>query len=127
NKSTCPHDWQLNQGKCYRFLTSSKTWHGSQHDCVKLQAHLLVIQSSEELEFIRMNLKLGQPGWIGLYFITSEGNQWMWVDKQPFVEQTNFLVIGPMDNMSCAVITGRQIYSEDCNAKFNGICQRDAI
>lgn len=45
----CPNDWLLNQGKCYKFLTSSKTWNESQHDCINLQAHLPMIHNSEEL------------------------------------------------------------------------------
>ncbi|XP_034502109.1 LOW QUALITY PROTEIN: killer cell lectin-like receptor subfamily F member 2 [Ailuropoda melanoleuca] len=39
----------------------------------------------------------------------------------------SFLLMGPMDHKSCAVITGNQVYSEDCNSRFNGICQRDAV
>lgn len=45
----CPNDWLLNQGKCYKFSTSSKTWNESQRDCTKLQAHLPVINNSKEL------------------------------------------------------------------------------
>uniref|UniRef100_A0A452UMT4 Killer cell lectin like receptor F2 n=1 Tax=Ursus maritimus TaxID=29073 RepID=A0A452UMT4_URSMA len=125
----CPEDWLLNQGKCYRFSISSKTWNESQHDCANLQAHLPVIQTLNELvrnQIQDLNFKPGNPGWIGLY-ITSPGKQWMWINKHLFVEQNDFLVMGQTDHKSCAVITGNQVYSEDCNSRFNGICQRDVV
>ncbi|XP_047597483.1 killer cell lectin-like receptor subfamily F member 2 [Lutra lutra] len=126
NNYLCPKDWLLNQEKCYRFSISSKTWNESQHDCANLQAHLPVIQTLNELEFIQKTLKPGNPGWIGLHS-KSPRKQWMWINKHLFVEQNDFLMIGPTDHESCAVITGKQVYSEDCNSKFNGICQRDAV
>ncbi|KAM8912410.1 LOW QUALITY PROTEIN: killer cell lectin-like receptor subfamily F member 2 [Lycaon pictus] len=125
NNYLCSKDWLLNQEKCYMFSISSKTWNESQHDCTNLQAHLPVI-TFKELEFIQRTLKPGSPGWIGLY-VTSPG-KWMWINQYPFVEKKNdFLIIGPTDHKRCALITGNQVYSEDCNSKFNGICQRDAF
>nr|XP_012332486.2 killer cell lectin-like receptor subfamily F member 2 [Aotus nancymaae] len=121
----CPNDWLLNQGKCYCFSTSFKTWKESQRDCTQLQAHLLVIQNLDELKFIQNSLKPGHFGWIGLY-VTSQGNLWMWIDERFLVPQL-FSVIGPTDDRSCAVITGKQVYSEDCSSTFKSICQRDAI
>nr|KAF6495525.1 killer cell lectin like receptor F2 [Rousettus aegyptiacus] len=124
NNYMCPNDWLLNQGKCYKFLTSSKTWNESQHDCINLQAHLPMIHNSEELEFIQKNLKPGHLAWIGLYMI-SPRKQWRWINEHLFVEPKIFSIIGPTDSVSCAVTTGNQVYSEDCNSKFKGICQRD--
>uniref|UniRef100_A0A7N9D5N9 Killer cell lectin like receptor F2 n=1 Tax=Macaca fascicularis TaxID=9541 RepID=A0A7N9D5N9_MACFA len=121
----CPNDWLLNQGKCYWFSTSFKTWKESQCDCTELQAHLLVIQNVDELEFIQNSLKPGHFGWIGLY-VTFRGNLWMWIDEHFLVPEL-FSVIGPTDDRSCAVITGKWVYSEDCSSTFKGICQRDAI
>ncbi|KAM5251412.1 killer cell lectin-like receptor subfamily F member 2 isoform 1-T1 [Hipposideros larvatus] len=124
NKHMCPNDWLLNQGKCYKFPTSPKTWNESQRDCTKLQAHLPVINNSKELEFIQKSLKPGCPVWIGLYVI-SPGKQWKWINEHDFLKQKIFSIIGPTDFRSCAVTTRNQVYSEDCNSKFNGICQRD--
>ncbi|XP_011920136.1 PREDICTED: killer cell lectin-like receptor subfamily F member 2 [Cercocebus atys] len=121
----CPNDWLLNQGKCYWFSTSFKTWKESQHDCTELQANLLVIQNLDELEFIQNSLKPGHFGWIGLY-VTFRGNLWMWIDEHFLVPEL-FSVIGPTDDRSCAVSTGKWVYSEDCSSTFKGICQRDAI
>lgn len=45
----CPNNWLLNQGKCYKFSISYKTWNESQRDCTKLQAHLPVIHNDQEL------------------------------------------------------------------------------
>ncbi|XP_072653680.1 killer cell lectin-like receptor subfamily F member 2 [Canis lupus baileyi] len=111
NNYLCSKDWLLNQEKCYMFSISSKTW-------------------NEKLEFIQRTLKPGSPGWIGLY-VTSPG-KWMWINQYPFCSNVyalspSFLIIGPTDHKRCALITGNQVYSEDCNSKFNGICQRDAF
>ncbi|XP_068417026.1 killer cell lectin-like receptor subfamily F member 2 [Eschrichtius robustus] len=142
NNYVCPNDSLLNQGKCYRFSASSKTWNESQHDCAKLQAYLPVTQNSKELEFIQKSLKSGQPSWIGLYS-TSPGKQWMWINEyfmgseietevqlegyDQKEREVYFSMTGPVDNMSCAVITRNQVYFEDCDSKFNGICQRDVV
>ncbi|XP_030794767.1 killer cell lectin-like receptor subfamily F member 2 isoform X2 [Rhinopithecus roxellana] len=120
----CPNDWLLNQGKCYWFSTSFKTWKESQRDCTQLQAHLLVIQNVDELEFIQNSLKPGHFGCIGLY--VTFRNLWMWIDEHFLVPEL-FSVIGPTDDRSCAIITGKWVYSEDCSSTFKGICQRDAI
>ncbi|XP_006875540.1 PREDICTED: killer cell lectin-like receptor subfamily F member 2 [Chrysochloris asiatica] len=125
NNYKCSSDWLLNQGKCYWFSTSFKTWKESQHDCEKLQAHLLVIHDLKELIFIQNTIKPGHLGWIGLH-ITSEGNLWTWIDEH-FLDPQLFLVIGPTDEKSCAIMTGSQVYSEDCNSRFNGICQKDTV
>ncbi|KAM9674116.1 killer cell lectin-like receptor subfamily F member 2 [Trichechus inunguis] len=125
NNYKCPNDWLLNQGKCYWFSTFFKTWKESQHDCTKLQAHLLVIQNFDELVFIQSSLKPGHFGWIGLY-VTSQGNIWASIDEYFLVPQL-FLVIGPTDSKSCAIIMGGQVYSEDCNNRFKGFCQKDAV
>ncbi|XP_045695694.1 killer cell lectin-like receptor subfamily F member 2 [Phyllostomus hastatus] len=85
----CQNDWLLNQGKCYKFSASSKTWNESQHDCTKLQAHLPVIHTLKELEFIQKSLQPGQPIWVGLY-IMPPGKQWAWINEHPFVEQKTF-------------------------------------
>ncbi|XP_037023695.2 killer cell lectin-like receptor subfamily F member 2 [Artibeus jamaicensis] len=122
----CQNDWLLNQRKCYKFLTSSRTWNESQRDCMKLQAHLPVIHTLRELEFIQKSLKPGQPSWIGLY-IVPPGKQWIWINEHPFVKQKDFSIIGPTDSMSCAVTTRNQVNSEDCDSKFYGICQRDIV
>ncbi|XP_041592344.1 LOW QUALITY PROTEIN: killer cell lectin-like receptor subfamily F member 2 [Vulpes lagopus] len=118
NNYLCSKDWLLNQEKCYMFSISSKTW-------------------NKKPEFIQRTLKPGSPGWIGLY-VTSPG-KWMWINKHPFNDEAFltmflgeqheiiFLIIGPTDHKRCALITGNQEYSEDCNSKFNGICQRDAF
>ena len=62
----CPSDWLLSQGKCYMFSTFSKTWNESQHDCLKLQAHLPVIQNSKELVRSQKQF-LSVQGWITRY------------------------------------------------------------
>ncbi|KAF6119337.1 killer cell lectin like receptor F2 [Phyllostomus discolor] len=77
-------------------------------------------------EFMQKNLKPGHPSWIGLY-IMHPGKQWMWINECPFVEQKDFSVIGLTESMNCAVTTGNQVSSEDCDSKFYGICQRDVV
>ncbi|XP_004596499.1 killer cell lectin-like receptor subfamily F member 2 [Ochotona princeps] len=123
--SVCPKDWLLNQGKCYWLSTSFKTWRESQHECAQWRAHLLLIRNLDELRFVQSSLKRGYLGWIGLYG-TAQGRPWRWIDEQAFVPQL-FSVIGPQDDRSCGILTGRQVYSEDCDSTFNAICQRDAV
>ncbi|XP_077024326.1 killer cell lectin-like receptor subfamily F member 2 [Tamandua tetradactyla] len=112
NNSKCLNGWLLNKRKCYWLSTSFKTWKESRHDCTKLQEHLLVIQNLDELGFIQNSLKSGYFSWVCLY-ITSQGN--------------HFSMIGLTANKSRAIVIGKHVYSEECNSKFNGICQRQAV
>ncbi|KAM4604003.1 uncharacterized protein ACJ7VT_018637 isoform 1-T1 [Polymixia lowei] len=72
----CPEGWRRFGCSCYYLSpdTEKKTWVQSRQDCQNRGYDLVVINSQEEMEFVR-NLK--QLVWIGL---SEQERNWIWVD-----------------------------------------------
>ena len=45
----CPQDWLWHEENCYQFSSGSFNWEKSQENCLSLDAHLLKINSTDEL------------------------------------------------------------------------------
>ncbi|XP_067404930.1 killer cell lectin-like receptor subfamily B member 1B allele C [Emydura macquarii macquarii] len=121
----CPRLWLPHRDKCYWLSKEAKFWTRAQEDCARRRSQLLVIQDSEEMEFIQNITKNQNHMWIGLN-ITSRGRNWTWVDGSP-LNQTLFMVSGPVEKNSCASLQKNQIHSEICNTDYKWICQKKAV
>uniref|UniRef100_H2TG14 C-type lectin domain-containing protein n=3 Tax=Takifugu TaxID=31032 RepID=H2TG14_TAKRU len=74
----CRRGWKKFNAKCY-FVSPSgitKTWEGSRKDCKERGADLVIIDTREELDFVKKNY---DTTWIGLRR-EANGNTWKWVD-----------------------------------------------
>ncbi|XP_031239186.1 C-type lectin domain family 4 member A-like [Mastomys coucha] len=82
----CPKDWKLFGSHCYLVSrgTSSESWNKSEENCSQMGAHLLVIHSQEEQDFITGILTNDASYYIGLWDIGHR--QWRWVDQTPYKE-----------------------------------------
>ncbi|XP_063094201.1 C-type lectin domain family 4 member A-like isoform X2 [Cavia porcellus] len=82
--SCCPKNWKSFSVHCYLFSNDFKTWNESAENCYRMEAHLVVINSKEEQDFIIQNLKI-ISAYVGLS--DPEGQkQWQWVDHSPYNE-----------------------------------------
>ncbi|KAM4603881.1 uncharacterized protein ACJ7VT_018526 [Polymixia lowei] len=66
---------------CYYVSRSRKNWKESRKDCVSRNAHLVIITSREEQEFVIRALAPNKIAWIGLNYQEDQG--WKWVDETP--------------------------------------------
>ncbi|KAM9672383.1 C-type lectin domain family 4 member E isoform 2-T4 [Trichechus inunguis] len=106
-KNCCPVNWEHFQSSCYFFSTNTMTWALSLKNCSAMGAHLVVINTQEEQEFLFYTKPKRKEFYIGLTDQVVEG-QWKWVDGTPFKESLSFWDIGEPNNIvtveDCATI-----------------------
>ncbi|XP_033078759.1 C-type lectin domain family 4 member A isoform X2 [Trachypithecus francoisi] len=87
--SCCPKNWKPFSSNCYFISTESASWQNSEKDCARMEAHLLVINTQEEQDFIFQNLQEESAYFVGLS--DPEGQRhWQWVDQTPYNESSTF-------------------------------------
>ncbi|XP_077872000.1 C-type lectin domain family 4 member A-like [Ictidomys tridecemlineatus] len=85
--SCCPENWKSFSSSCYFFSTDAKPWKESQENCSRMTAHLLVINSKEEQDFLTHNLDKSAAYFVGLSDPEGQGH-WQWVDQTPYNQST---------------------------------------
>ncbi|OCT71330.1 hypothetical protein XELAEV_18034309mg [Xenopus laevis] len=78
----CEEDWIWYRGKCYYFSETYDEWNNSQNFCASHNASLSLIDSQEELDFLRRHKGL-YDHWIGLYR-DIDGPAWVWANGSLF-------------------------------------------
>ncbi|KAM6162674.1 C-type lectin domain family 4 member A-like [Erethizon dorsatum] len=79
--SCCPKNWKSFSFHCYLFSTDLKSWNESAENCCRMEAHLVVINTKEEQDFIIRNLKTDT--YVGLSDPKGQ-RHWQWVDHTPY-------------------------------------------
>ncbi|XP_039087569.1 C-type lectin domain family 10 member A [Hyaena hyaena] len=80
----CPVNWLEFEGSCYWFSRSGKTWPDAEKHCRLENAHLVVITSREEQNFVQQHTG-SSHAWMGL---SDPEGVWKWVDGTDY--ETNF-------------------------------------
>ncbi|XP_051630916.1 hepatic lectin-like [Manacus candei] len=75
---SCPPGWEQFSRTCYFFSSSTKSWHDSRDSCAQFQAHLAVVDSEQENQFLAIHVPERRQFWLGLTDEPSEGS-WHWV------------------------------------------------
>ncbi|XP_066109215.1 C-type lectin domain family 4 member E [Saccopteryx bilineata] len=97
-KNCCPLNWVHFQASCYFFSTNTLTWSESLINCSKMGAHLVVINTQEEQEFLYHAKPRKREFYIGLTDKVVDG-QWKWVDGTPFMKSLSFWDKGEPNNL----------------------------
>ncbi|KAF7211373.1 C-type lectin domain family 4 member E [Nothobranchius furzeri] len=140
---TCGEGWEIHEGQCYHFNTSSQTWPESRRSCEALGADLVKIDSREEQEFlvgklVNRTTVIWDSFWIGLSY-SVVGGSFVWVDNSPLntslwagaqpVNQTN----GTHPSGSCVMMEKKNNtedlnwwFDTDCNSVHKSICEKPA-
>ncbi|KAM5215225.1 asialoglycoprotein receptor 1-like isoform 1-T1 [Hipposideros larvatus] len=72
----CPANWLEHEDSCYLFSSTGKPWNETNKYCQLRNAHLVVINSREEQNFVVQHTS-SRNTWIGL---TDQNGSWKWVD-----------------------------------------------
>ncbi|XP_059414461.1 C-type lectin domain family 17, member A-like [Carassius carassius] len=110
-----PEKWVQDKGRFYVFSNDTKEWNSSRQLCQDLGGDLVIINNSEEQEFLAQQIVAFNAlvlHWIGLTDHQTEG-VWLWVDNSPLNNNISCWIYPP-DNYDmrdpmgedCAVING---------------------
>ncbi|XP_038615491.1 C-type lectin domain family 2 member L-like [Tachyglossus aculeatus] len=108
---TCPDGWLQLREKCYLYNDRRSNWTKSKELCESLDAHLIVIESHQELSFVQKF----QGYWIGLYRVNGE---LCWVNGAQ-LNKSLFQVTDPGD---CAYISTSKIATNGCDITKPSLC-----
>ncbi|XP_055990685.1 C-type lectin domain family 4 member A-like [Sorex fumeus] len=126
--SCCPKNWKSFGSNCYFFSSEKKNWTDSEKHCAGMQAHLLVVDSKEEQDFIKNNSKENQTYYLGLSDL--KNGHWEWVNETPYNPSVTFWHPGEpnKDYEHCVVLTFRSEwgwgwFDIPCNLHQESICE----
>ncbi|XP_049628458.1 C-type lectin domain family 6 member A-like [Suncus etruscus] len=85
----CPTNWKSFGSSCYFISEEFNFWAKSEQICVGMGAHLMVINTKKEQDFIVKHLNETYEYFLGLS--DPQGNDnWQWIDKTPYQENFRF-------------------------------------
>lgn len=125
----CPQDWLWHEENCYKFSSGPFSWEKSRENCLSLDAQLLKINSTDDLEFIQQTIAHSSfPFWMGLS-LRKPNNSWLWEDGTPLMPHL-FRLQGAASQMypsgTCAYIHRGIVFAENCILNAFSICQKRA-
>ncbi|XP_012587788.1 PREDICTED: C-type lectin domain family 4 member A-like [Condylura cristata] len=140
NFSCCPTGWKPFGSSCYFISNAPKTQPESEENCLVMEAHLLVITSEEEQNFIIQNLDTAFLYCIGLTETLKPSDpsgkrHWQWVDQTPYNESATFWHKNEPghNNKHCVVLHSHTItnkwgwVSVECLLPYRSICEMTKI
>ncbi|XP_077330034.1 asialoglycoprotein receptor 2-like [Lithobates pipiens] len=129
----CSEGWRRYGLSCYYLSSDSKTWNDAKKACEDKKAHLIVINSVEEMKYL-CRIKKDKPLWIGL---TDQDGTWRWVDGTPYDTTPKFWGFGQPDDRKsqspsgredCAVLRSSNDWNDSsCSRKIQYICEKKII
>uniref|UniRef100_UPI0040386542 C-type lectin domain family 4 member A-like n=1 Tax=Callospermophilus lateralis TaxID=76772 RepID=UPI0040386542 len=87
--SCCPKNWKSFSSSCYFISTDAKSWNASQENCSQMEAHLVVINSKEEQDFLPQNMDKTAASFVGISDPEGQGH-WQWIDQTPYNKSATF-------------------------------------
>uniref|UniRef100_A0A3P9DKC5 Immune-related, lectin-like receptor 4 n=1 Tax=Maylandia zebra TaxID=106582 RepID=A0A3P9DKC5_9CICH len=137
--SKCEEGWEHHGGKCYYFSTNKSSWTESRDDCRAKGGDLVKIDSREEQEFLRKEVRRIMKDhedkfWIGLTDSAEQG-RWLWVDGSPLNESLSYWNYKEPDNWredDCVMMGDKgdryqKSWSDtSCKVSRRSICEKPA-
>ncbi|KAJ6654983.1 hypothetical protein lerEdw1_006454 [Lerista edwardsae] len=128
-RSCCPTGWASSLGSCYWFSKEEKSWEEAKVDCEDKGAHLAIITSYQEQQFVSQGAK-PRYTWIGL---TAASGSWKWVDGAEYTmrrtawrpgQPPTFPSYLSREQAYCAHVYRDGLWStESCTRQFSWVCE----
>lgn len=115
-QDSCPDDWIGFQKKCYYFSKEEQDWNSSRHNCVTQHADLTMIDTDEEMGFLK-RYKCTSDHWIGLEMTENQTGRWV----KGTIFNKRFPVRG---SEKCAYLDDNGAATARCYTERKWICRR---
>ncbi|XP_072255287.1 C-type lectin domain family 10 member A-like [Pyxicephalus adspersus] len=133
NDPLCEIGWKHFSLNCYNLSPNERSWDRAKKDCEMKKAHLVVINSKEENDFLN-GLAQWQTTWIGL---TDVDGSWKWVDGTSYDSTPKFWQPNQPDEWyghglgggeDCAQLKTLNGWNDDhCSRSFPYICEKKRL
>ncbi|XP_043417401.1 C-type lectin domain family 4 member A isoform X1 [Prionailurus viverrinus] len=128
--SCCPKDWKPFSSNCYFISNTTRNWTESEKNCSAMKAHLLVVNTKDEQDFIIRNVDTSPAYYIGLSDPKGK-RDWQWVDQTPYNESVTFWHSSEPSNLNerCVILHFRHQLREwgwndvPCNEHHKLLCK----
>ncbi|KAM6330426.1 hepatic lectin-like [Alca torda] len=121
----CSAGWKIFEKSCYSFSTETMSWSDAQEICTDQGAHLVIINSEMEQNFLKDNIRSGTY-WLGVTDQLVEGT-WVWTNG----EQGNLSYWNTWkenkdkDQKDCGIIEPGGIWNDErCSHSNRWICEK---
>ncbi|XP_028719362.1 C-type lectin domain family 6 member A [Peromyscus leucopus] len=125
----CPSHWKSFGSSCYLISTNENIWSISEQKCIEMGAHLVVINTEAEQNFITQQLNRSLAYFLGLSD-PQGNNKWQWINNTPFSQNVRFWHPREpnLPEERCASIVfwhplnwgWNDVF---CDSKYNSICE----
>ncbi|XP_048067217.1 early activation antigen CD69 [Megalobrama amblycephala] len=131
DRGRCSDGWVSYKNTCYLLVNVYETWELSQSFCHNHGAHLMVVNSEEELEFISRVVQKQTDYWIGLK--RDKMGKWSWVNGDDYHSAPYFWDENQPSHRgmeSCVHLKGtdsvrrKPLHDADCHSEHYHICER---
>ncbi|XP_070810821.1 asialoglycoprotein receptor 1-like [Pituophis catenifer annectens] len=128
----CLRGWVNFRSSCYWTTQSTDTWQGAKKDCEDKNAHLVILNSADETDFVKTQARQGSDTWIGL---TDSSGDWKWVDGSAYSVDPKDWDVGQPDHWyghgsgggeDCAHMIYNGLWNDNvCSRMFPWVCEME--
>ncbi|KAM6360700.1 C-type lectin domain family 17, member A-like [Pluvialis apricaria] len=121
----CSAGWKTFEKSCYSFSMETMSWSDAQEICVDQGAHLVIINSEPEQNFLKENIK-SSTYWLGVTDQLVEGT-WVWTSGQRvnFSYWNTWKENKDRDQKDCGSIGPGGIWNDErCSQSNHWICEK---
>ncbi|XP_070585948.1 asialoglycoprotein receptor 1-like [Erythrolamprus reginae] len=130
-EACCPKGWDAFRKSCYWENRQEMSWQDAKTECESYDAHLVIINSYEEQQFVAVRVKPNFM-WIGL---TDSSGSWTWVDSSSYTMVSRDWCPEQPDNWyghnlgggeDCAHFHRSGCWNDDhCTRHYGSVCEME--
>ncbi|XP_074666730.1 C-type lectin domain family 17, member A-like isoform X1 [Strix aluco] len=122
----CSAGWKVFEKSCYSFSTETMSWLDAKEICADQGAHLVIVNSEMEQNFLKDNMNSSSTYWLGVTDQLEEGT-WVWTngERTSISYWNTWKENKDKDQKDCGSIGPDGIWNDDrCSHFHHWICEK---